>query len=34
MEEIPKLREQVLSKFENMAIGTYFWKLVVVPQLG
>jgi len=34
MEEIPKLREQVLSKFENTAIGTYFWRLVVVPQLG
>ena len=34
MEEIPDLREKVLSKFENPTVGNYFWRLVVVPQLG
>ena len=34
MDEIPKLRAQVFSRFKDKDFATYFWDIVVRPSLG
>ena len=34
MDEIPKLKEQVFSRFKDKEFATYFWEIVVQPSLG